>query len=95
MVIGRRVHKFGEVVDKPSKHLLECFSGFDEAVLDLALLKNNFLEPVLCFVEGANIHGAGNNLSHQFELSVQPMIVDEQFADVVEHELKQFEDPSA
>ena len=77
------------MIDKTSQHLLEAFPRLDQAVLELALLVDQFLDPVFGIVHGANVHRTGNDFTHHLDLATQPAIINDQFTDIFKHQLQQ------
>ncbi len=95
VVVGRRVRELGEVVDESRQHLLERLLGFDQTVLELALFENDLFQTAFRFVDCPDVDGPRNDLAHHGNLAVEPAVVDNQFADVVDHQLQQLEQAGA
>nr|GEU28498.1 hypothetical protein [Tanacetum cinerariifolium] len=87
-VAGRRGHR-AQAIDKGHHHVLDGELDVRQAVLELALLINDFLQAARGFFQRADIERAGDQALHGFDLAAQPAVVVKQLADVFQQQLEQ------
>ena len=68
VIIGGRSSEISQVVNEPGKHGLECLAGLNEAVLELTLLEDDFLDAMFRIVNGADVHRAGDDVADDGDL---------------------------
>jgi len=95
VVAAGALGKARELVHEAGQHLAQVALGFDQVVLELALLVDQALELLLGGVEGARIGRRIDDLAQHLDLAAQPGVVEHQLVDVAQQQPQQVEQAGA
>ncbi len=79
VVIRGGVGEVGQVVDEAGEHVFDGVAGFGDAGLELGLLEEDFLEPALGVVQRMLGERFVDDVAHDLDLAVQPVVVENEF----------------
>ena len=89
MVVAGGGGQFSEFVDKRRDHFLERALGCIEALLKQPLLLDHIAQVALRLFDGHEIERPGDDLGYHTDLAAQPLIVGDEFTDVVDEQSEQ------
>ena len=89
MEVARAGRHLPQAVDEGHHHVLDRQLDVGQAVLELALLVDDFLQAARGVFQRALVERAGDQVLYGIDLAAQPAIIVEQLVDVIEQQLEQ------
>ena len=86
MVIAGAFRHFTDTRDKHSHQTFQRCFGFVQTVFERTLLEHHFFDAQFGIVNDGGCQRATDNVLHDVELAVQPLIIHEQFGDVLDEQ---------